>query len=85
MSPARSKSASRPPAAAKHVPAVAAKTKAAKPAPAKIVLPATRSASEHLAGVDADWAALVARVGPFELPLHESREPYEALVKAIAH
>jgi DNA-3-methyladenine glycosylase II len=43
--------------------------------------PATR----HLAALDADWADLIARVGPCGLVPRAEREPYEALVRAIAH
>lgn len=42
-------------------------------------------ASQFLAALDADWARLVATVGPC---LHEpkpTRDPYEALVRAIAY
>ena len=42
-------------------------------------------AQAHLAAADSDLAALIARVGPCRLQLHPQREPYEALVRAIAH
>ncbi len=43
--------------------------------------PATR----HLAALDSDWAELITRVGPCELKSRDEREPYEALVRAIAY
>ncbi|MFZ6645097.1 DNA-3-methyladenine glycosylase family protein [Undibacterium sp. TJN25] len=43
------------------------------------------SASAHLAAIDADWAALVQRIGPCGLQTMPGREPYEALIRAIAH
>lgn len=42
-------------------------------------------ASDFLADVDAEWATLVARVGPCTLQPRLEREPYEALVRAIAY
>lgn len=45
---------------------------------------ATRAAA-HLAATDPAWAALIARVGPCTLQLKPEREPYEALVRAIAY
>jgi len=42
-------------------------------------------ATAHLAAIDADWAALVKRVGPCGLQTMPAREPYEALIRAIAH
>jgi len=39
----------------------------------------------HLAAADADLAALIERVGRCGLRVDRSREPYEALVRAIAH
>lgn len=51
-------------------------------------MPRARSyaaAQAHLAAADSDLAALIARVGPCRLQLHPQREPYEALVRAIAH
>jgi len=51
-------------------------------------MPRARShaaAQAHLAAADADLAALIARIGPCRLQLHPRREPYEALVRAIAH
>lgn len=43
------------------------------------------AASAFLAAVDDDWARLVSRVGPCKLEPHTQREPYEALVRAIAY
>lgn len=43
------------------------------------------TAIAHLAALDADWAALIGRIGPCGLTPHLEREPYEALVRAIAH
>lgn len=51
-------------------------------------MPRARSyaaAQAHLAAADPDLAALITRVGPCRLQLHPRREPYEALVRAIAH
>lgn len=42
------------------------------------------AAAQHLAAADADMAALIARVGPCTAA-PKPREPYEALVRAIAH
>ena len=43
------------------------------------------TASRHLAAIDADWAALIGRVGPCRLRHDRAAEPWEALVRAIAH
>ena len=43
------------------------------------------SAIAHLSSVDADWARLIAQVGPCGLQSHAEREPYEALIRAIAY
>ena len=45
---------------------------------------AYRKAQRHLAQVDEDWALLINRVGPCGLSPQEQREPYEALVRAVA-
>jgi DNA-3-methyladenine glycosylase II len=45
----------------------------------------TEAGSAFLAALDDDWARLVARVGPCTLEPHSQREPYEALVRAIAY
>lgn len=44
-----------------------------------------RLAAAHLAAIDADWARLVAAVGPCMLQPKLAREPYEALVRAVAY
>ncbi|GLS05535.1 DNA-3-methyladenine glycosylase 1 [Chitiniphilus shinanonensis] len=43
------------------------------------------AACSHLAALDADWAALLARVGPCGHQPKPAREPYEALVRAVAY
>jgi DNA-3-methyladenine glycosylase II len=42
-------------------------------------------AARFLAGLDADWAELIGKVGPCMLKTHTERAPYEALVRAIAY
>jgi DNA-3-methyladenine glycosylase II len=42
-------------------------------------------ACRHLAGLDAGWDGLIERVGPCGLVPSTEREPYEALVRAIAY
>jgi len=42
-------------------------------------------ASRFLAGLDEDWQRLVALAGPCGIQRREQREPYEALVRAVAH
>lgn len=42
-------------------------------------------ASEHLASIDADWAYLVTTVGVCTHTPKPEREPYEALVRAVAY
>jgi len=49
------------------------------------IKPAHLEASSYLAGLDADWARLIDTVGPCELKTLNTREPYEALVRAIAY
>lgn len=39
----------------------------------------------HLTATDPDWANLIARVGPCGLQPKSEREPYEALIRAVAH
>ena len=39
----------------------------------------------HLAATDPDWASLIARVGRCGLQPKPKREPYEALIRAIAY
>ncbi|MCP1673008.1 DNA-3-methyladenine glycosylase II [Natronocella acetinitrilica] len=43
------------------------------------------TASRHLATVDEDWARLIQRVGPCTMELRPAREPFEALVRAVAY
>ena len=45
----------------------------------------TVNASTLLASIDADWARLVAQVGPCGHAPKPAREPYEALVRAVAY
>lgn len=42
-------------------------------------------ASIHLSGLDPDWARLVDQVGPCLHTSKPAREPYEALIRAIAY
>lgn len=42
-------------------------------------------AVKFLSSLDADWAALIKRVGPFKMQTHPERDLYEALIRAIAH
>lgn len=44
-----------------------------------------RVASDYLAGLDDDWAGLVGLIGPCRHDPKAAREPYEALVRAIAY
>jgi len=44
-----------------------------------------RRAAQFLSRVDDDWARHVAAVGPCRLEAKPTREPYEALVRAIAY
>jgi len=46
---------------------------------------AYRAASAHLANIDADWARLVRQVGPCTHRPKPEREPYQALVRAVAY
>lgn len=41
-------------------------------------------ATEFLAGLDVDWAKHIEAVGPCQLQTVTAREPYEALVRAVA-
>lgn len=43
------------------------------------------SAVSHLTTADHDWAHLIARIGPCGLKTKPEREPYEALIRAIAY
>lgn len=42
-------------------------------------------ASQFLSKLDADWAELVQMIGPYLLQTKVEREPYEALVRAVAY
>lgn len=42
-------------------------------------------ASQHLAAIDPDWAALIAAVGTCTHQPKPEREPYEALVRTVAY
>jgi DNA-3-methyladenine glycosylase II len=44
-----------------------------------------RPAMDHLSSIDKDWARLVGFVGPCAHRRHPSREPYEALIRAVAY
>ncbi len=44
-----------------------------------------QQAENYLASIDADWARLVASVGPCTFEPKPEREPYEALVRAVAY
>ncbi len=39
----------------------------------------------HLSAADADLAAAIARIGPCRLRVDRAREPFESLVRAVAH
>ncbi|HEY8117874.1 MAG TPA: DNA-3-methyladenine glycosylase [Methylophilaceae bacterium] len=43
------------------------------------------TATRFLAALDKDWAMLIEAVGPCGLELKAEREPYEALVRAVAY
>jgi len=43
------------------------------------------AAERYLTALDEDWAGLIATVGPCRLSPGAEREPYEALVRAVAH
>lgn len=42
-------------------------------------------AEQHLANIDPDWAKLITKIGPHPQPIRSDREPYEALIRAVAH
>jgi DNA-3-methyladenine glycosylase II len=48
-------------------------------------MPSLKQADRFLAEGDSDFAALIARVGPSRLAIDTSREPYQALMSAVAH
>jgi len=43
------------------------------------------NAAQYLAASDPDWQTLIHHVGPYDPKLKPEREPYEALIRAIAH
>jgi DNA-3-methyladenine glycosylase II len=45
----------------------------------------SRDAAAHLTACDADWGVLIDYIGPCGLASIPGREPYEALVRAVAH
>ncbi len=47
--------------------------------------PDPATANAHLAASDPDWATLIDYIGPCGLASIPKREPYEALVRAVAH
>jgi DNA-3-methyladenine glycosylase II len=47
--------------------------------------PSSVEASKYLASIDADWAQLVAQLGPCGHEPKPAREPFEALVRAVAY
>jgi DNA-3-methyladenine glycosylase II len=47
--------------------------------------PSTPDAATALASLDADWAGLIARLGPCGHEPKPAREPFEALVRAVAY
>lgn len=47
--------------------------------------PVTADASAYLASIDADWSRLVAQLGPCGHEPKPAREPFEALVRAVAY
>ena len=48
-------------------------------------MPALKQADRFLAGADPDFAALIARIGPSQLNIDKSREPYQALMSSITY
>lgn len=65
---------------------------AARPAPAPaaglspaVAAPLYRRAAKHLAALDEDWARHVDAIGPCRHESRPARDPYEALVRAIAY
>lgn len=47
--------------------------------------PSTPDAAAALAAIDADWAGLISRLGPCGHEPKPAREPFEALVRAVAY
>jgi len=48
-------------------------------------MPAFKQADRFLAECDPDFGALISRVGPSRLNVDRQREPYQALMRAVAH
>ncbi len=48
-------------------------------------MPALKQADRFLAARDPDFAALIAKVGPSRLAIERKREPYQALMRAVAY
>ncbi|PKO46502.1 MAG: DNA-3-methyladenine glycosylase [Betaproteobacteria bacterium HGW-Betaproteobacteria-22] len=44
-----------------------------------------QQATQFLSGIDSDWQSLITKVGPCQLTARPEREPYEALVRAVAY
>ena len=44
-----------------------------------------QQACQHLSSLDADWAQLIETVGPCTFAAKPEREPYEALIRAVAY
>lgn len=44
-----------------------------------------QKATDHLANIDADWAGLITHVGVCSFEPKLEREPYEALIRAVAY
>lgn len=42
-------------------------------------------AEQYLASIDQDWAKLIAAIGSYPQPTLSDREPYEALIRAVAY
>ena len=74
-----------PPAPAPVASALAATAAPAPAAPDRTRRPARREAVRHLCACSPALAALITRIGPCGLVVERRRDPYEALVRAIAH
>lgn len=48
-------------------------------------MPALKQADRFLASVDPDFALLIGKVGPSRLTVERKREPYQALMSAVAY
>ena len=44
-----------------------------------------QQATAFLSNIDEDWAKLIATVGPCNFQAKEQREPFEALIRAVAY